>query len=254
MSEFNFNPLMNKNGLHQNTPSGFTSALTAPEIRQGILKTYAWMTGGILITTVTAVLAGLFFTSPWMAGMIQALPTLRLISLGVMVVLTIAISALFQKVSTATTRLLFLANAVNTGLLISAGCLYLPLQVVAAAAGISVAFFGCLVFIGFTTKADLTKIGTISGAALGAMIIGTLVMMLLGFSVSQILISSVGLISFAGLTAWDVQHINQKMADFEGNPAEQEKWVIYFATILYLDFINIFLYILRLLSKTSSSK
>ena len=253
MSEFNFNNLLHKKDLPQHNRPGFTSALSAPEIRQGILQTYTWMTGGILITAITAVLAGLFFTSPWMTGMIQALPTLRLISLGVMVVLTLAISALFRKVSTATTRILFAANAANTGLLLSAMCLYLPVKVVAAAAVISVAFFGCLVFIGFTTKRDLTKLGTISFAALGAMIIGTIVMMLLGFSVSHILISSAGLITFAGITAYDVQHINKKMADFEGSPADRDKWVIYFATVLYLDFINIFMYVLRLLSRSSSN-
>lgn len=77
--------------------------------------------------------------------------------------------------------------------------------------------------------------------------------MLFRASMDTRIIAAVGLLIFAGLTAWDVQRLNQTMLYADGEPLAQQKWAVYFALQLYLDFINIFLYILRLLGSSSRS-
>ncbi len=77
-----------------------------------------------------------------------------------------------------------------------------------------------------------------------------MILMLFGFNMNTRLISIVGLLLFTGITAWDVQRTNQLMANTSG--MTQEKFAIFMALELYLDFINIFLYVLRLLGMSSN--
>ena len=115
---------------------------------------------------------------------------------------------------------------------------------IAAAFGISAIYFACLAIIGKTTKMDLSKVGNICLIGLIAMIFSQFFFMLFRVSMDVRLWSVIGLLLFTGLTAWDIQKMNYML-----NGYEDEKISIYMALQLYLDFLNIFLYILRLLGR-----
>lgn len=115
---------------------------------------------------------------------------------------------------------------------------------IAAAFGISAIYFACLAVIGKTTKMDLSKVGNICLIGLIAMIFSQFFFMLFRVSMDVRLWSVIGLLLFTGLTAWDIQKMNYML-----NGYEDEKISIYMALQLYLDFLNIFLYILRLLGR-----
>lgn len=115
---------------------------------------------------------------------------------------------------------------------------------IAAAFGISAIYFACLAIIGKTTKMDLSKVGNICLIGLVAMIFSQFFFMLFRVGMDVRLWSVIGLLLFTGLTAWDIQKMNYMLDGYE-----DEKISIYMALQLYLDFLNIFLYILRLLGR-----
>ncbi|EOS60950.1 hypothetical protein C815_00960 [Firmicutes bacterium M10-2] len=213
--------------------------------RRGLLKTYTWMFFGLLLTAATSYLmytTGLYYSL--IRGPIPLL--LVLIQFGI----AFGFSAALNRATSSTMKLLFVIFAITMGIsLTSIGIVY-SLGTIFVAFLVSAVYFACLIFIGMTTKRDLSSFGTICLGALVALIITQAILMLFRFNMNTRLISIVGLLIFTGLTAWDVQRANQLMSNTSG--MTQEKFAIFMALELYLDFINIFLYILRLLGMSSS--
>lgn len=114
---------------------------------------------------------------------------------------------------------------------------------ISAAFVISTVYFSCLAIIGKTTNIDLSRIGAVCIVGLLAMIITQLIFALLGTAMDVRLWSTIGLLLFTGITVWDIQKIVRMPTPY----TSEEKFSIFFALELYLDFINIFMYILRLL-------
>lgn len=211
-------------------------------LKQHMLKTYTWMFLGVLITFATAFLVGnsslvyYFYSTP--------LPLVMLIA-QIGVVVTLVTRLLKMKESTA--KMLFIAYSVMTGFTFSSlGYAYLASDI-ALAFAMATIFFGCLVVIGSTTKMDLSKIGSMCIAGLLAFIIFQVLAMVFGWGYDVVLYSIIGLLLFTGITAWDVQKARKLYMANEGNQALLNKLSIYSAFDLYLDFINIFIYILRIL-------
>lgn len=211
-------------------------------LKQHMLKTYTWMFLGVLITFATAFLVGnsslvyYFYSTP--------LPLVMLIA-QIGVVVTLVTRLLKMKESTA--KMLFIAYSVMTGFTFSSlGYAYLESDI-ALAFAMATIFFGCLVVIGSTTKMDLSKIGSMCIAGLLAFIIFQVLAMVFGWGYDVVLYSIIGLLLFTGITAWDVQKARKLYMANEGNQALLNKLSIYSAFDLYLDFINIFIYILRIL-------
>lgn len=211
-------------------------------LKQHMLKTYTWMFLGVLITFATAFLVGnsslvyYFYSTP--------LPLVMLIA-QIGVVVTLVTRLLKMKESTA--KMLFIAYSVMTGFTFSSlGYAYLASDI-ALAFAMATIFFGCLVVIGSTTKMDLSKIGSMCIAGLLAFIIFQVLAMVFGWGYDVVLFSIIGLLLFTGITAWDVQKARKLYMANEGNQAMLNKLSIYSAFDLYLDFINIFIYILRIL-------
>lgn len=211
-------------------------------LKQHMLKTYTWMFLGVLITFATAFLVGnsslvyYFYSTP--------LPLVMLLA-QIGVVVTLVTRLLKMKESTA--KMLFIAYSVMTGFTFSSlGYAYLESDI-ALAFAMATIFFGCLVVIGSTTKMDLSKIGSMCIAGLLAFIIFQVLAMVFGWGYDVVLFSIIGLLLFTGITAWDVQKARKLYMANEGNQAMLNKLSIYSAFDLYLDFINIFIYILRIL-------
>jgi FtsH-binding integral membrane protein len=112
----------------------------------------------------------------------------------------------------------------------------------AAAAGM----FGLMSVVGYTTKTDLTKFGSIMMMALVGIIVASLINMFLHSSGMDYIISFIGVLVFTGLTAYDVQKLKNIGSGVEYGTATTSKLVIMGALNLYMDFINLFLFLLRL--------
>lgn len=219
-------------------------------IQNSILKAYGLMFMGLIVSGVGAFI---FYYFDLTYKMLMSFPMLSLILPIAQIGLAIAFSVQMNRASVSTLRTLFFVYAATMGISLSSIAYAYSTGVIFAAFLISALYFGTLVFIGWTAKKDLSKIGTIAFAALFVMLISQVVLMLFRASMDTRIIAAVGLLIFAGLTAWDVQRLNQTMLYADGEPLAQQKWAVYFALQLYLDFINIFLYILRLLGSSSRS-
>lgn len=114
---------------------------------------------------------------------------------------------------------------------------------------ITAGMFGVMAIMGYTTKTDLTKLGSILLMALFGMIIAILVNMFTQSARLEYIISIVGVIIFTGLTAYDVQKIKEIGQTGVNDGEVMTKVTIFAALSLYLDFLNLFLYLLRFFGK-----
>ena len=220
-----------------------TTFYSQDTVRKSVLNSYVWMALGLLVTG--AVSFGLYVTGLFFTLLASPFVMLALIIAQFGIVIAFS-SALARNTSAGTMKILFLAYAIILGITMTSIFYSYPLGVIGVAFFVSALFFGCLVIMGITTKKDMTRIGMICMAGLFAMIISQPILWLLGFGPMTRMFSLLGLVIFAGLTIWDVQRMHKIMTLEDGTIVSREKLSIYFALELYLDFINIFLYILRL--------
>ena len=109
--------------------------------------------------------------------------------------------------------------------------------------------FAVMAFIGYTTKTDLSSMGKILMMGLIGLIIATLVNLFLKSTGLALIVSYVGVLIFVGLTAYDTQKIKQMLMQAEDTGETAQKIALIGALSLYLDFINLFLYLLRIFGK-----
>ena len=226
-----------------------TTFYSQDTVRKSVLNSYLWMALGLIVTG--AVSFGLYVTGLFFTLLASPFVMLALIIAQFAIVIAFS-SALARNTSAGTMKILFLAYAVILGITMTSIFYAYPLGVIGVAFFVSALFFGCLAIIGITTKKDMTRIGMICMAGVFALIISQPILWLLGFSPMTRMFCLLGLVIFAGLTIWDVQRMHKIMTLEDGTIVSREKLSIYFALELYLDFINIFLYILRLVGMGSS--
>jgi FtsH-binding integral membrane protein len=123
------------------------------------------------------------------------------------------------------------------------------LEVIAKVFFITAALFATMAVVGYTTKTDLTKLGSILMMALVGLIIASLVNFFMKSERMDYIISCVGVLIFTGLIAYDTQKIKRIGAGVEYGTATAGKLAIMGATSLYLDFINLFLFLLRIFGR-----
>lgn len=222
---------------------GNEQSLGNTTLKQHMLKTYTWMFLGVLITFATAFIVA----NTSLIYMIFSIPMIPIILIVAQLGVVISLSARLFKMRESTAKILYIAYSVLTGVTFSTlGIVYAQTDIALAFAAATI-FFACLVVIGATTKADLSKVGVLCLAGLLAFVIFQVMALLFNWTVDVVLISIIGLILFTGITAWDVQKAKKLYMANEGNQEMLNKLSIYSAFDLYLDFINIFLYILRIL-------
>lgn len=215
-------------------------------MQKHFLKTYLWMFLGVLTTFGVAYLCSNSF------NFVYTIYSSPFIYLGLVIAqfgVVIALSARLMKMSSTACTILYFLYAILTGITFSAIFLAYDLGSIAFAFLLAALFFGSLVAIGSTIKKDLSGIGSICLAGLFAMIIYSLVCFIFKLSMNSYLYSIIGLVIFMGITAWDAQKAKRLAMQYCYDEVMMSKLSIYSAFELYLDFINIFLYILRLLGK-----
>ena len=209
-------------------------------------KVYVWMTLALVITGVTAYGVA---TSP---GLMMAIATNKLLFWGLIIAefgLVVAISAAINKLSLTTATLLFVLYSVINGATLSFIFAIYTMSSIASVFFITAGTFAVMAVIGYTTKKDLTSMGKILFMALIGIIIATIVNIFLKSTGLQMIVSYLGVLIFVGLTAYDSQKIKQMllMAPDVGEGAQ--KIALLGALSLYLDFVNLFIYLLRIFGR-----
>jgi FtsH-binding integral membrane protein len=220
---------------------GRAAALSAVQTRV-INQVYLWMTLGLALTGATA-----FFVAST-DSIKQVIFGNQIVFWGLVIAelgLVFVISGLISRLSAAAaTGLFFLYSALN-GLTLASIFLVYNLGSIAGVFLITAGTFGVMSLYGITTKTDLTKIGNLLFMALIGMVIAGLVNIFIGSSVFSLIISVIGVVVFTGLTAYDAQRIKEmSTAALDGE--SEGKIAVLGALSLYLNFINLFLSLLRL--------
>lgn len=200
---------------------------------------------------VTAAVSWLTYATGLLNYMIYN-PMIALVLCIVQIGLAFGFTYAMARASLTVLRVMFFAYAFTLGLSLSSLIYAYSATVLFAAFLICAVYFACLAFVGYTTKKDMSKVGNVCLVALIVLCITQLIMMLFRTPMSIRLYSIVGLLIFTGLTIWDVQRLNTTMLSCQGEPVAQAKWSVFFALELYLDFVNIFMYVLRLLAAGSN--
>lgn len=215
-------------------------------------KSFGWMFAGLLVTFgvgIGAVTSGLIFP---------------IINSGLFIFTSIAelvmvfvLSARVQKLQPSTATALFFGYAVLNGINLSSIFLVYDYGTLILAFLVGAVYFGVMAVYGNVTDRDLTGWGPKLMGGLVALIVcalmGSLLSMFgLNFGIADLLLCAVGLLIFMGLTAYDTQMLKYYYSYFGGDAAMLHKASIIGALNLYLDFVNIFLYIVRMLGRRNN--
>ena len=225
-------------------PSAFATPLPigAEKVTAFLRKVYGWMFVGLAITTAVAfAVAG----SPTLVRAIFGNPILLIALFVGEIGLVVALSARVDKMSAQTAALLFVIYSALNGATLSVILLAFTGASIATTFFVAAGMFGALALYGTTTKRSLAGVGQFVFMGL----IGLLIAMVVGFfwkaPALQFVISVVGVLVFTGLTAWDAQKLKAIAAVTPDNQVGGR--AVVGALRLYLDFVNLFLFLLRFL-------
>ena len=165
--------------------------------------------------------------------------------------LVIGLTAAINKISALTATLMFLLYSVINGATLSSIFLIYEIGSITTTFFVTAGTFGAMAIYGSITQRDLTKLGGILTMALIGIILATLVNLFLKSGMMDTIISIIGVIIFVGLTAYDAQKIKAMLGNAEINDTTQ-KLAVLGALTLYLDFVNLFLYLLRFMGKRNN--
>ena len=206
---------------------------------------YAWMCAGLLMTGFTAL--GIAKNSE----MVTAIFSNTILFWGLMIAeiaLVIFLTARIHKMSFSTAALCFAGYAILNGVTMSAIFFIYTLSSIAQTFFICAGTFGAMSLVGLFVKRDLSGIGRILMMGLIGLIIATVVNIFVASSGLAMILNYVGVLIFVGLTAYDVQRIKVMLteaADVYGTE-QLQKLALMGSLTIYLDFINLFLYLLRI--------
>lgn len=206
-------------------------------------KVYTWMALAMVITGITAYGVA---SSPAILSMIFSS---QLTFWGLIIAefaLVWGISGIINKISLTTATLMFILYSIINGATLSSIFILYTSQSIASVFFVTATTFGAMSLWGYRTKCNLTSIGKMLFMLLIGIIIATIVNIFIGSSGVQIVISYIGVIVFVGLTAYDSQKIKQMLMTQNEIGEDAQKLALIGALSLYLDFVNLFLYLLRI--------
>ena len=160
--------------------------------------------------------------------------------------LVIWLSARITKMSMTSATLLFILYSVLMGVTMSTIFMVYTMGSIASVFFITAGMFLAMSLIGYFTRLDLTRLGSLLFMALIGVVIASVVNIFLGSETLYWIISYVAVVVFVGLTAYDTQKIKEMLAEYGQADEMGHKLALYGALTLYLDFINLFLYLLRI--------
>jgi len=226
----------------------YETASTAVAENTLIKNVYLWMCGALVITGLTSYYVANNFSLQ------EAIFSSPLVFYGLIIAefaLVIGLTAAINKISALTATLMFLLYSIINGATLSSIFLIYEIGSITTTFFVTAGTFGAMAIYGSITQRDLTKLGGILTMALIGIILATLVNLFLKSGMMDTIISIIGVIIFVGLTAYDAQKIKAMLGNAEINDTTQ-KLAVLGALTLYLDFVNLFLYLLRFMGKRNN--
>ncbi|MFT8857372.1 Bax inhibitor-1/YccA family protein [Bifidobacterium aquikefiri] len=217
-----------------------------------VTRAYGEMTLGLVLTAVVAVIAQ---STGALEAYMSATGIIGWIALAVIQIgLAISLGARIMKMRSSTARLMFYVYAALMGFTLSSIFWAFSVSTIVITLGLCAAFFFTLTMIGMTTKLNMLKAGPILMVGLIVLIVSQVVLMFVAPSASTLrIVAAVGLLLFAGMTMYDAQRTRLifQQVSTQG-PEMVKKASILCALNLYLDFVNMFLYLLQLVGLSNN--
>lgn len=208
-------------------------------------QVYLWMAMALAITGMMALLVA---GSPTMLSLIFSSKLTFFALIIAEIALVWYLSARIERLSFTTATLMFIVYSLLNGAMLSSIFILYTATSIASTFFVTAGTFGVMCVYGYLTKRDLTSIGNICLMAVIGLIIAGLVNLFLQSSMMSLIISGIGVLVFVGLTAYDSQKIKQLLLQEGMEVNDSTKKIALLGSLtLYLDFINLFLYLLRFL-------
>lgn len=206
---------------------------------------YVWMCAGLSMTALTAMVVA---RNPELMTTLVQNSMLLYLLMAVELGLVIYLSARIHKMSFVAAGISFAAYAILNGVTLSFIFLIYTMESITSTFAITAGTFGAMALVGTFIKKDLSGMGRILMMALIGLIIATIVNIFMASSGFAMILNYAGVIIFTGLTAYDTQKIKEMMlqASQMGHNEQTQKLALMGSLSLYLDFINLFLYLLRI--------
>ena len=227
----------------EGTSGNYTLSEVCPAFTTLMQKVYLWMTFALVITGMTAYVTA---DTPEILHIVMTNKMAFYALLIAEVMLVVCITAALHKLTIIQATALFVIYSFLNGITMSFLLLVYTGQSVASVFLITAGTFAIMSAWGYTTGKDLTTMGKMLTMALIGMILATVVNLFLRNGTLMSIISYVGVIVFVGLTAYDTQKIKKMLLEAQKTD-EGQKIALLGALSLYLDFINLFIYLLRIL-------
>lgn len=246
----NLNGLRNLQGAQGPSPMPNQPVLRTDEsgesLRRYTAKAFLWMFAGLLVTFLVSIVGYIFYLPYY----ILSYSSVLLVLTGAELVVVVVLSAKVRSLSTLAARALFFVYAALNGVVFSTYFILYDVGTLVLVFAVTAVYFGVMALFGFFTSMDLTRIRTILvGGLIFLVIFGIVSMFIPVFGRLEQVVCIIGMVVFLGFTAYDTQKIKAFYYGFAGDEAMLAKASIISALELYLDFINLFLYLLRFLGK-----
>jgi uncharacterized protein len=220
-------------------------AVPEVELQSFLRRVFGWMFLGLAVTGGAAAAIG---SSDSLLTDITENPIILIVLFVVQIGLVLAISAAIDRISATVALVLFFLYAASVGVIFALVFELYTAQSIFTTFLITAGMFGALAAWGYVTERDLSGMGSILFMALIGLILATIVNIFVANEALYWITTYAGVAIFAGLTAYDMQKIKQYGESGAGGAAE-EKAAIQGALALYLDFINLFLFLLRIFGR-----
>lgn len=235
---------MQLNGVDYNSQG--LGAYTEEPIGVYTAKAFLWMFLGLLTTFAVA----FFGYATGSILYVFAIPYFHIVLLAVELGVVMFLSARLHKLRVGTARALFFVYAAVNGVVFSAYFLIFNMLSLILVFAMTAVYFGAMALYGYRTKTDLSRIRPILVGGLIFLIVCGLLSLFIPLGMLDRVVCLVGVAIFLAFTAYDTQKIRALYDAYQGDQAMLERASIYSALELYLDFINLFLYLLRFLGKS----
>lgn len=214
-------------------------------LNQYISRTFGWMFLGLLVTFG----CGWFMAASGIVYRLFAIPMVMVLLLVAEVAVVLIFSARIHKQSVNTGRLLFLLYSLLNGVVFSVYFVAFEAESLVAVFGLTALFFGAFALYGRFTRTDLSRLRPLLIGGLIFLVVAAVLTIFIPMTTMERVICMVGIVIFLSFTAYDTQKIKENYEFYSHDPVLLKKASIYSALQLYLDFINLFLYLLRFMGR-----
>lgn len=242
----NSKPYIDTTLSSENSVTQRNTLFASDKVRDFVMYTYAHMSLGVLTTAVIAIIMAFTNMTYVLYASMGRLGMFALVA--VQIILSFWLCFGIHKMQASTAKLIFYAYSALTGITLSTIFYTFSIKTIGIALLMSAAFFVCLTMFAFTTKLNMLRFGNILMVALIALMVTQFVLYFVAANSATLrIISAIAILIFAGFTAHDAQLTRRVAEENYDDPQLSQKYSILCALQLYVDFINLFIYMLQLL-------